>query len=233
MTEETSLDGDPALSTPDADEVLQATLQHVVVTYSPIEGRRIYVNGDLVSQVDPIPGGTLIDWESGMIAGLKPLIDKVDRELTRNDILEAHARHESGQQAQTPGKKYFDLLATVYRRLAEEWDVTVSWEECVNYGQSVRNWPAFPDSREALTYLNARWLEEYVLERVAERPKLRHVILMCSAVNEVDASGLESLEGVGPKTATNEAPKPAPNVFFCCQNNINDPSDRHNPIHPT
>ena len=49
---------------------------------------------------------------------------------------------------------------------------------------------------EALTYLNARWLEEYVLEQVAERPAVRHVILMCSAVNEVDASGLESLEAI-------------------------------------
>ena len=49
---------------------------------------------------------------------------------------------------------------------------------------------------EGLTYLNARWLEEYVLERVAERPDLRHVILMCSAVNAIDASGLESLEAI-------------------------------------
>lgn len=49
---------------------------------------------------------------------------------------------------------------------------------------------------ESLTYLNARWLEEYVLERVAERPELRNVILMFSAVNEVDASGLESLEAI-------------------------------------
>jgi SulP family sulfate permease len=49
---------------------------------------------------------------------------------------------------------------------------------------------------ESLTYLNARWLEEFVLERVAERPELRHVILMFSAVNEVDASGLESLEAI-------------------------------------
>nr|WP_301332684.1 sulfate permease [Parerythrobacter lacustris] len=49
---------------------------------------------------------------------------------------------------------------------------------------------------ESLTYLNARWLEEYVLERVAERPALRHVILLCSAVNEIDASGLESLEAI-------------------------------------
>ena len=62
-TTETSLNGDPALSTPSADEVLQATLQHVVATYDPINGRRIYVNGSLVSQTDLVPGGTLIDWQ--------------------------------------------------------------------------------------------------------------------------------------------------------------------------
>ena len=49
---------------------------------------------------------------------------------------------------------------------------------------------------EALTFLNARWLEEFVLERAAEQPRLRHVILMCSAVNQVDASALESLEAI-------------------------------------
>ena len=62
-TNETSLNGDPALSTPNDDEVLQATLQHVVATYHPIDGRKIYVNGSLVSNVDPVPGGTLIDWQ--------------------------------------------------------------------------------------------------------------------------------------------------------------------------
>jgi hypothetical protein len=50
-------------STPAMDEVLQATLQHVVATYDPINGRRIYVNGVLETGVDPIPGGTLIDWQ--------------------------------------------------------------------------------------------------------------------------------------------------------------------------
>ena len=48
--------------------------------------------------------GTLIDWESGMVAGLKPLTDKVARKLTRDEILEAHAFHESTQQAQTPAQ---------------------------------------------------------------------------------------------------------------------------------
>ncbi len=48
--------GDPALSTPTADEVLQATLQHVVATYSPVDGRRIYVNGELRTTAGPGAG---------------------------------------------------------------------------------------------------------------------------------------------------------------------------------
>jgi len=60
----TTLNGDPQLSTPDADEVLQATLQHVVATFSPVEGRKIYVNGELVTQTDPVPGGTLVPWQN-------------------------------------------------------------------------------------------------------------------------------------------------------------------------
>jgi hypothetical protein len=51
------------LSTPSADEVLQASLQHVVATYNPIDGRRIYVNGELVTNTDPVAGGTLVDWQ--------------------------------------------------------------------------------------------------------------------------------------------------------------------------
>ncbi len=101
--------------------------------------------------------GTLIDWESGMIAGLKPLTDRAGRALSRDQILEAHARHESAHQAQTPAKPYRDLLPTVYRRLAEEWGVAVSWEECAAYGQSVKDWPAFSDSAYALDYLKQHY----------------------------------------------------------------------------
>jgi len=101
--------------------------------------------------------GTLIDWESGMIAALTPLTDKVDRELSRNEILEAHGRYESSQQLQTPTKLYRDLLAIVYRRLAEEWGVSVSWGECVRYGHSISQWPAFPDSVAALRYLKQHY----------------------------------------------------------------------------
>ncbi|WP_084631420.1 LamG domain-containing protein [Ferrimonas senticii] len=49
---ESDNNGQPALSTPDADEVLQATLQHVVLSYSATNGRRLYVNGELIEVAD-------------------------------------------------------------------------------------------------------------------------------------------------------------------------------------
>jgi 2-haloacid dehalogenase len=101
--------------------------------------------------------GTLIDWETGMIAALKPLTTKVTPTLSRNAILEAHARAESMQQRFTPAKNYREILATVYKRLADEWQVPVTWEECQAYGRSVGDWPAFPDTAEALAYLKKHY----------------------------------------------------------------------------
>lgn len=101
--------------------------------------------------------GTLIDWESGMVEGLKPLTNRLTNQLSRNEILEAHARHESLQQLQTPGKTYRHLLAVVYKRLAEEWGLPVTWVECVAYGESVKNWAVFPDSPGALQYLKRHY----------------------------------------------------------------------------
>ena len=49
---------------------------------------------------------------------------------------------------------------------------------------------------ESLYFVNARFLEEYVLSRVAECQNLRHVVLMFPAVNEVDMSALETLEEI-------------------------------------
>jgi SulP family sulfate permease len=54
---------------------------------------------------------------------------------------------------------------------------------------------------ESLTYLNARWLEEFVLETVADHPEAKHLVLMASAVNSIDASALESLEAINHRLA--------------------------------
>jgi hypothetical protein len=62
-TDNSDENGNPQVSTPDAAEVLQATLQHVAVTFDPVEGRKIYVNGVMVQNNDPSPGGSLADWD--------------------------------------------------------------------------------------------------------------------------------------------------------------------------
>ncbi len=54
---------------------------------------------------------------------------------------------------------------------------------------------------ESLYFPNARFLEEKILALAAECPKLKHVILMCPAVNHIDASALESLEAINSQLA--------------------------------
>ncbi len=49
---------------------------------------------------------------------------------------------------------------------------------------------------ESLYFANARFLEDYVYNRIACDEPIRHVVLMCSAVNEIDMSALESLEAI-------------------------------------
>jgi len=56
---------------------------------------------------------------------------------------------------------------------------------------------------ESLYFANTRYLEDLVYKEVAERPALKHVILMCSAVNEIDLSALESLEAINERLRDN------------------------------
>jgi len=47
-----------------------------------------------------------------------------------------------------------------------------------------------------LFFANARFLEDHVMALAADQPKLKHIVLMCSAINEIDGSALESLEAI-------------------------------------
>lgn len=49
---------------------------------------------------------------------------------------------------------------------------------------------------ESLFFANSRYLEDRIYGLVADRPEIDHVVLMCPAVNEIDASALESLEEI-------------------------------------
>ncbi len=55
--------GQPTLITAGADEDLQATLQHIVVTFDPVGGRRIYVNGEFTGDADATTQAAIGDWD--------------------------------------------------------------------------------------------------------------------------------------------------------------------------
>mgnify|MGYP001627034076 CR=1 FL=1 len=59
----------------------------------------------------------------------------------------------------------------------------------------VQTWPEVLSLRvdESLTFANARFLEDWIAAEMAAQPRVRHVVLQCSAVNDIDASALESL----------------------------------------
>jgi 2-haloacid dehalogenase len=100
--------------------------------------------------------GTLIDWEAGIATALQPLLSRAGG-IGPSAALERFAHHESAQEAQTPRMRYADLLAEVHRRLAREWGVTMAEDAHRRFGASVADWPAFPDSAEALQALKRRY----------------------------------------------------------------------------
>jgi hypothetical protein len=70
--------GNPALQTADADRDAQATLQHVVLTYDPYRGRRVYVNGAWTGDLDELEPFPLWNWSPNyrIVMGNDPSNDR-------------------------------------------------------------------------------------------------------------------------------------------------------------
>jgi hypothetical protein len=60
----TDTNGAPALVTSTAAMLAQAAMQHVVLTYDPVNGRKLYVDGVYSGDVDASGGGTLANWDN-------------------------------------------------------------------------------------------------------------------------------------------------------------------------
>jgi len=100
--------------------------------------------------------GTLIDWERGIVEALRPVLARHGVELSDDEILERFGTLESAVE-KPPYKRYRDVLATVLDGFGEAFGFTPSAEERESFGGSVGDWPAFPDSPEALKLLSRRF----------------------------------------------------------------------------
>ena len=109
--------------------------------------------------------GTLIDWEAGIAAVLRPWADEVGLGLDDEQLLAAYADNEAAVEWDLPTALYPEVLATAFRRTGQALGraVDAAWAE--RLGGSVPDWPAFPDSAPALAAL-ARHYQLFVVSNV-------------------------------------------------------------------
>ena len=109
--------------------------------------------------------GTLIDWEAGIAAVLGPWAREHGLGVTDEDLLLAYADNEAAVERESPSALYPDVLAMAFRRTGEKLGVPVSDAWARRLGDSVPDWPAFPDSADALARL-ARHYKLIILSNV-------------------------------------------------------------------
>jgi 2-haloacid dehalogenase len=98
--------------------------------------------------------GTLIDWETGILAALRAALPGV--EAADDVLLEAFARHEAEIEA-GPYARYREVLQGTLRGIAADLGHEPDAAAVERFGGSVADWPAFPDSPGALADLAARF----------------------------------------------------------------------------
>jgi 2-haloacid dehalogenase len=100
--------------------------------------------------------GTLIDWETGIIESLRPALDRAGVAFEAESVLEAYGALEAGIEA-GGYRLYKDVLRAVYAGLGERFGFAPAADEILDFSTSVGNWPAFPDSLEALATLQGKF----------------------------------------------------------------------------
>ena len=101
--------------------------------------------------------GTLIDWEAGIAAVLRRWADANGCTLTDEELLAAYSVHEARAETDHPTDLYPLILARSMRSIGAELGIPVIDEEARAFGASVPDWPAFPDSADALARLARRY----------------------------------------------------------------------------
>jgi 2-haloalkanoic acid dehalogenase type II len=101
--------------------------------------------------------GTLIDWEAGLLAVLGPWARARGLELTGEELLTGYAQVEGAAEAEHPAEAYPEILARGMRLLGGNLGAEVTAEDAASLARSVPDWPAFPDSHDALAALGKRF----------------------------------------------------------------------------
>jgi 2-haloacid dehalogenase len=100
--------------------------------------------------------GTLIDWEAGILAGLRRVLSAAGVEPPDDELLEVYAGLEAAAEA-GPYLTYREILERCLGEVARRYGIEPDDAEVEAFGDSVGDWPAFPDSSAALARLQRRF----------------------------------------------------------------------------
>jgi 2-haloacid dehalogenase len=96
--------------------------------------------------------GTLIDWESGILGYLRPLLQRKGHQLTDTQVLSLYSEFEPREQS-GDYRSYRKVLASVVGDFACELRFDVSEAEVSGLADSIREWTPFPDTVPTLREL--------------------------------------------------------------------------------
>jgi Concanavalin A-like lectin/glucanases superfamily len=94
----TDTDGTPPLINAATENVAQAALQHVVLTYDPVNGQQLYVNGMLTPDKDTAGGGSLASWDSTFALALGSEVTGKEQWTGTIKFAAVHSRALTAQQ---------------------------------------------------------------------------------------------------------------------------------------
>jgi 2-haloalkanoic acid dehalogenase type II len=101
--------------------------------------------------------GTLVDWESGILHALRRWRERTGVNADDESLLAAFGEAEAAREAAVPTAPYPQILELVLADLAQRLGVDATEDERRRFGSSVGEWPAFPDSADALRTLKERY----------------------------------------------------------------------------
>jgi 2-haloalkanoic acid dehalogenase type II len=107
--------------------------------------------------------GTLINFEAGILQWMRPRLQAAKADVTDDEILQAHARAEVNLQNDSSELELHknmhqtEMLHHIWAYVAEKFGVEVHPDDNASLDESWGEWPAFPDSVEALRYLHQHY----------------------------------------------------------------------------
>jgi 2-haloacid dehalogenase len=100
--------------------------------------------------------GTLINWEAGILAALRPILSAHGVELLDADVLRLYGEFEADAEL-GDFKPYWQILEGVVRAFGQRFEFSTSVAEAQSLPQSLAHWPPFPDTVDALDKLQTRY----------------------------------------------------------------------------